>query len=116
MNSYRLDSKNPFRKESVYMIIRDVFKLSEMDEMVYEPGAISKLCVQLASEIRTKVKALGFERYKLVCVVQICEKNRQSVKTLAKFLWDPERDNCATYRMENKYFLISGAVFGLYYE
>lgn len=62
MNSYRLESKNPFRKESVYMIIRDVFKLSELDDMVYDPAAVGKVCTQMANEIRAKVKALGFER------------------------------------------------------
>ncbi|XP_022201103.2 tctex1 domain-containing protein 1 isoform X2 [Nilaparvata lugens] len=115
LNSYRLHSKNPFHTEKVEKILQDVMD-ERLNQLVYEPTVCTKLCVDLAADIRAKVKALQFERYKLICLVQICEKNNQSVVSQSKFLWDSERDKYAVYSFENSTLLAAALVYGIYYE
>ncbi|RZF48413.1 hypothetical protein LSTR_LSTR007580 [Laodelphax striatellus] len=114
-NSYRLHSKNPFHPEKVQKLLQEVMD-ERLTDLVYEQTACTKLCVELAADIRAKVKALLFDRYKLICFVQICEKNNQSVVSQSKFLWDSERDKYASYSFENTTLLAAALVYGIYYE
>ncbi|XP_054278831.1 dynein light chain Tctex-type protein 2B [Macrosteles quadrilineatus] len=115
MNTYRLESKRPFNVEHVTALLKEVLT-RDLATAHYEPNNMTKMCVNLAGEIRNKVKQLNYDRYKLVCLVQIVEKHRQSVLSTARFLWDTDRDSYAVFSMNNAHIAAMGCVFGIYYE
>uniref|UniRef100_A0A1B6H6U0 Uncharacterized protein n=2 Tax=Homalodisca liturata TaxID=320908 RepID=A0A1B6H6U0_9HEMI len=115
MNTYRLEAKRPFNAESVRPLLREILT-RDLAEAHYEPNNISKLGVNIAGEIRSKVKQLNFDRYKIVCLVQIVEKHQQSVLSTAKFLWDADRDRYAVFSLNNAHLAAMACVFGIYYE
>ncbi|KAG8301093.1 hypothetical protein J6590_060870 [Homalodisca vitripennis] len=61
MNTYRLEAKRPFNAESVRPLLREILT-RDLAEAHYEPNNISKLGVNIAGEIRSKVKQLNFDR------------------------------------------------------
>ncbi|XP_069699524.1 uncharacterized protein [Periplaneta americana] len=115
MNTYHLKSKNPFKPDQVNQVIRAVLD-KEMEGVKYEPTTCMRLCMTLSADLRAKVKALGYDRYKLVCCVNIGEKNCQSMTTGLRFLWDTDRDNYAFYTYENASLYALATVYGVYYE
>lgn len=61
MNTYRLESKKPFNVESVQSVLQEIIT-RDLAEAHYEPNNMTKTCVALAGEIRSKVKQLNFDR------------------------------------------------------
>ncbi|XP_067002381.1 dynein light chain Tctex-type protein 2B [Anabrus simplex] len=114
MNTYRLESKRPFVAEKVNLILQAV--MAQLEDVQYDPSLIPKRCIDMAGEIRNKVKLLGFDRYKLVVVVDIGEKNFQGVCSAFRFLWDCERDNYTYHKFENMFLYAVASVFGVYYD
>lgn len=62
------------------------------------------------------VTHLSFYRCKIICAVEIVQKNLQTVRSICSFLWDPRMDHYAVFNY-NKFDLIATAyVFGVYYD
>lgn len=141
-NSYRLDTKNPFKIDPVDKIVRSVM-VNRLEDASYDPEECPKLCSQVASEIRKRILKLDFTRcyflftnglnfshkqnfilkaksnvfrYKIVVAVTIIEKASQSLETSMGFMWDAGRDNYSTYSFETQTFFAYCAVIGTYYE
>ncbi|XP_029176846.1 tctex1 domain-containing protein 3-like [Nylanderia fulva] len=114
-NTYRMESRNPFKADSVDKIVRSVLN-NRLDELSYDDTTVAKLCGDVASEIRRRVKKLNFDRHKIIVTVTIIEKASQSVETAVGFLWDSEKDNYSPFFLEGRTFYAQCCVFGVYYE
>ncbi|XP_073999510.1 dynein light chain Tctex-type 5-like isoform X2 [Rhodnius prolixus] len=114
-NTHRLDSRNPFRADPVYRIIEEIMTDS-LESFYYNPDESVALCIELSAKIRAKLKLLNYDRYKLVCVVDIIQKNLQDVRTVCSFLCDPKRDNYAIFKFDKFDLLAVAYVFGVYKE
>ncbi|XP_025156990.1 tctex1 domain-containing protein 1-like [Harpegnathos saltator] len=114
-NTYHMESQNPFKTDQVDKIVRSVMN-NRLDELTYDNAESMKLCGDIASEIRRRMKKLNFNRYKIVIVVTIIEKVSQSVETTVGYLWDSEKDNYSVFSFEGRTFHAYCCVFGLYYE
>ncbi|XP_050305915.1 uncharacterized protein LOC126743034 [Anthonomus grandis grandis] len=114
-NSYRLESQNPFNAEKVDKILKEVMN-ELIENLQYDPEKCAQTAKVASGLIRTRVKGLDFERYKLVCIVTIGEKNSQDVYATCRFLWDAEKDRYAYYALENTHVYAIAYCFGLYYE
>ncbi|KAJ1523823.1 hypothetical protein ONE63_010382 [Megalurothrips usitatus] len=114
-NTYRLEPKRPWAEESVLGCLRDV-----MHEMLasaeYDVEKCAGLACSTAEEVRARVRELGFDRYKILCVVHIHEKVFQGIHSELGYLWDVHRDRFVTYTFSNTHIIATGAVFGVYYE
>ncbi|XP_044265499.1 hepatoma-derived growth factor-related protein 2-like [Tribolium madens] len=115
MNTYKLESDNPFKPEKVTKILEAVMT-EALENLTYDPEKCPKQAKWASSAIRAKVKELQFERYKLICLVTIGEKNSQDVFVTCRFLWDVDRDRYATYSLENTFVFGIAQCFGVYYE
>ncbi|BES91008.1 Tctex-1 family [Nesidiocoris tenuis] len=113
--TFQLDSINPFKPQTVHKIIEDVLT-EAMDGFYYNPKEAPVLCKQLSIRIRNRVKALKFERYRIICVVEIVQKNLQGVRSVCSFLWDPQRDHFTTFQFDKFDLLAIAYVFGVYKE
>ncbi|CAH1968030.1 unnamed protein product [Acanthoscelides obtectus] len=115
MNTYKLESDNPFNHEKVDKILVNVMT-EAIEGLKYDADKCSKQARWASSAIRAKVKELEFDRYKIVIIVSIGEKNSQDILATCRFLWDAEKDRYSIYSLENTYVYGIAQCFGLYYE
>nr|XP_014283670.1 tctex1 domain-containing protein 1-B-like [Halyomorpha halys] len=114
-NRHKLEPKNPFKPNQVHKLLEDIIT-EGVSQFYYNHEEAPQLCQDLASQIRTKIKSLNYDRCKLICVVDIVQKNLQGIRSICSFLWDPKRDHYATYSY-NKFDLLATAyVFGIYHD
>ncbi|XP_012230252.1 dynein light chain Tctex-type 5-like [Linepithema humile] len=114
-NTYRMEPRNPFKIDQVDKIVKSVMN-NRLDEFAYEDAEAAKLCGDIASEIRRRVKKLNFDRHKIVTIVTIAEKTSQFAETTLGFLWDNEKDNYSTFFFEGRTFHAYCCVTGVLYE
>lgn len=67
-------------------------------------------------DIREKVKALGFDRHKLVVHVTIGERRWQTFSSCSRCLWDTATDGYASESFQNETLFCSAQVYALYFE
>lgn len=61
MNTYRLEPKKYFNAEEVFKIIQEIVQ-KECTGVAYDPVKCPPLAVNIAGQIRLKVKELEFDR------------------------------------------------------
>ncbi|XP_078691877.1 dynein light chain Tctex-type 5-like [Branchiostoma floridae x Branchiostoma belcheri] len=114
-NTFRLEPENRFSVPTVRDVILTVLSCN-LGGDVYEVDRARELTKGLAQDIMRRVKALEYDRMKLVVVVSIGEKRGQCVHVTSRCLWDVQRDNFATASFHNEALYATGTVFGVYYE
>ncbi|OXU25228.1 hypothetical protein TSAR_005285 [Trichomalopsis sarcophagae] len=114
-NSYRLESRNVFKLETVDKLVETIMN-ENLESFTYEPKEAVKICTETASEIQRKIRALNFDRYKIGVTVSIVEKASQSMDSSMGFLWDKDRDNYTTYSLEGHTYYAICCVYAVYYE
>lgn len=60
-NTYRMEPQNPFKTDLVDKIMKSVMN-NRLDEVAYDDAETTKLCSNIAAEIRRRVKKLNFDR------------------------------------------------------
>ncbi|XP_076651241.1 dynein light chain Tctex-type 5 isoform X2 [Halictus rubicundus] len=114
-NTYRLEAYNPFKVDPVDKIVQTTMN-NKLEDISYDPTTCLKACESIAADIRSKIKNLNFDRYKVVVAVTIVEKSGQSIQSSLGFMWDPEKDNYSTFAYEARTFHAYCCVFGIYHE
>ncbi|KAG8222063.1 hypothetical protein J437_LFUL000507 [Ladona fulva] len=61
-NTYRLESKNPFNKDKVMNIIKEVLESELSEVQKYDDEECRKLGHKISQEIRSRVRLLDFDR------------------------------------------------------
>jgi hypothetical protein len=61
-NTYQLEPKKKFQPEPVYRILQHVVTHG-LHNVFYDPEVIPELCMKMTADIRTRVKALNFDRW-----------------------------------------------------
>lgn len=119
-NTYHLTAAdhNPdfvFKASRVQEIIGSLLR-ERLTGQVYDPVSSTKTAKALASDIRERVKALGFARHKLIVQVSLCQRTGQSFASVSRCLWDSSQDATVSDIFENESLVCEGQVHGLYYE
>ena len=116
-NTYKLgpDEDKRFRCKDVKDIIDSVLE-ARLKGLLYDPDKCKLLLPSIADEIKEKVKVLGFERFKIVCLVTIGKLNNQGVRVASRCLWDTETDRMATSSFCSDDLFATAVVFGVYRE
>ncbi|XP_054764760.1 dynein light chain Tctex-type 5-like [Lytechinus pictus] len=114
-NTYRMEPKKRFVAERVEPIMNDVLE-KHLEKVSYEPIQCSILAKTIVSEIKIQVKELDFERYKIICLVDIGEKRDQDIHMGSRCLWDHQRDTFASATYENHSLFAAAIVFAIYFE
>ncbi|WIA09317.1 hypothetical protein OEZ85_008724 [Tetradesmus obliquus] len=89
-----------FQRGKVQDILRAVLK-ERMEKQQYDPVKAAQISKHIAEDLREKVKALGYERYKLVIQVTLGQKKGQAMRIVSRCLWDTNTDNFASEYYEN---------------
>lgn len=114
-NTYITEPTVKFQRYKVQAVIRQVLK-DRMEKQQYDPVKGAQTAKQLADDLREKVKALGYEHYKLVIQVTMGQKKGQAMRIVSRSLWDTSTDSFASETFENESLYCVCQVFGLYYE
>lgn len=61
-NTYRMEPQNPFKTDLVDKIVKSVMN-NRLDEIAYDDTEATKLCGDIAAEIRRRVKKLNLDRW-----------------------------------------------------
>lgn len=116
-NTYKLspDADKRFRSKDVKDAIDSVLE-SRLEGFSYDAEKCKFLLPSIADEIKDKVKVMGFDRYKLVCLVTIGKLNNQGVRVASRCLWDTATDRLASSSFCGEDVFASAVVFGVYRE
>lgn len=104
-----------FQRHKVQELLRQLLK-ERMEDQKYDPVKAAQIAKHLAEDLREKVKALGYERYKLVIQITLGQKKGQAMRIASRCLWDTNTDNFASECYENESLYCVCQVYGLYFE
>ncbi|KAI5707959.1 hypothetical protein M8J76_007686 [Diaphorina citri] len=116
MNTYRMSSLNPFQPDRVEKIVKEVVHSHLNETTQYDPETAKEISLTMTAELRDRVKQLEFERYKLVCIVDIVQKSNLDMVSSASFLWNADHDRYAGITFHNNYLVCAAYVYGIYFE
>lgn len=90
-------------------------KLAEdADNRLYDPVRAKLMCQALSKDIRVKVKDMQLERYRIVCIVAIVEKQLGTVCYKMKLCVDGESDYYGNFKYETAQYYIIVTVLIVY--
>lgn len=114
-NTYKLEPAVKFESDKVKNIIESVLE-SQLKDESYDPKSNKQMVLTLSEIIKSRVKELNYQSYKIVCMVTIGELKDQGFRMGSRCCWDPKWDNFATGNYKNKTLFAIGSVWGVYYE
>ncbi|XP_046986818.1 dynein light chain Tctex-type 5-B-like [Schistocerca americana] len=115
MSTYQLAPRRPFNIEQVIKILHEVME-THLSTVKYEPAACPQLCAHITRNVREKVKAMNFDRYKIVVTCSIFQKENQGLHVGLRCLWDPQHDNYVSESYETTQFIALTCVYGIYHD
>ena len=130
-----------FRPHRVQRLLRELLA-ERLAGQAYDPVRGPQLCKQLADDVREGVKALDYERYKLIvqartgagvhircnvldplqirpvasCQVTLGEKHGQTFHAASRCLWDSGADGHASETYQSTTLFCNCQVYALYFE
>ena len=114
-NTYKLEPDRTFPYCKVREIIADTLQ-RHLDGMEYDYRQSPHKTKLISDDIKSKVKALRIDRYRIICVVHIgCDKG-QEVRVVSRALWNPHVDSFATSEFRYGDLFAVGTVYGVYFE
>ncbi|XP_055637255.1 dynein light chain Tctex-type protein 2-like [Toxorhynchites rutilus septentrionalis] len=102
-------------KTMMQKVIRQQFIIRNEDgdllKWVYNPDKNLELCQKIAKTIKDKIRAYNYERYRIISLCSIVEKDGQGVQYKMKYILDPYLDNYVQYVHDMaKFWIISTVI------
>ncbi len=113
--SYRLEPRRRFFEPDVRGIIKNALE-ANLDGKVYDSEYCKTKAKYLSDLIKDRVKALNYERYKIISLVYLGQSKDQGLKISSLCLLDEEKDNFAEFRCCLGNIFAVGVVYGIYME
>lgn len=114
-NTYRLEPDEKFPIQKVRNIIKDVFS-RKLNNTSYASTECNPLASNISELIKARVKTLGIDRYKIVCVVTLGQVDSSSISYTSRCIWNEALDTFVEYNFKNKEFYAVGLVYGVYLD
>uniref|UniRef100_UPI00398EA90D dynein light chain Tctex-type 5 n=1 Tax=Pristiophorus japonicus TaxID=55135 RepID=UPI00398EA90D len=95
--------------------IRSVLE-SRLKDAKYEPQRSAVEAVELAECVKKAVKALGYERYKIVCYLALGATRASDLSCSSRAVWSPNADTYAEFCFQNDSLFALCLVFAVYHE
>ena len=125
-------------EDAVLKTYEPTYRMKPYDEKKFSPSAVQRACeevvsgalagkawngeeeavwaVDITEQIKAKVRAMGFDRYKIVCQIVLGQNKQQGARVASRCLWDTSTDGFASDYFENETMYCVCQVFALYYE
>ncbi|XP_048395746.1 dynein light chain Tctex-type protein 2B [Stegostoma tigrinum] len=104
-----------FSAEEARVAIRPVLE-ARLKDAKYEPHGSALAAVELAECVKKAVKALGYERYKIVCYVVLGATTASGLCCSSRAVWSPTVDTYAEVCFQNDSLFALCLVFAVYHE
>lgn len=116
-NTYRMEPERGqhFAPVRVEKILSETLH-KRLKSVKYSAEGCRITAIELAADIKRKVKEMDFPRYKIVSDVLITENRRQGTLISSRSMWNHNTDNFATYTYRNATLIVVATVYGVYYE
>ncbi len=82
----------------------------------YDSKSCAELTKQISEEIKSRMKLLGYRRYKLAVEVVVAQVMDQGIAVTSRSVWDNTQDSFATAVHETSHFITVATVFATYFE
>ena len=83
-------------------------------DVMWDEDECKDLSLNISDEIREKVKALEYSRYKIIVQCTVGENKQQGVLITSRCLWEPNTDNYASASFKNDQVWANVMVFCCY--
>ncbi|XP_045781812.1 dynein light chain Tctex-type protein 2B-like [Maniola jurtina] len=113
--TYQLSSTHKFHLPTVQKITDELLD-EHWTGHKYNVQDSPALALRIAGELMRKLKAIQFNRYRIISVVTIGQKRAQSYNNAVAFLWDHERDNYVDVQREVTTAFVQVTTFGVYLD
>lgn len=116
-NTYRTEPEEGkvFAPTKVENMMKEMLE-KKLKTVKYTPDGCRIIATELTADIKSRVKAMDFPRYKIVCSVMITENKRQGLEIASRSVWNQDTDNFASYTYRNPSLIAVANVYGVYYE
>nr|XP_006815332.1 PREDICTED: tctex1 domain-containing protein 1-like [Saccoglossus kowalevskii] len=104
-----------FVSDKIQPLIQTVLE-EKLSHETYNAEKCAELSKSISQEIKLRIKALHYDRFKIVCTVSIGEKKNQDIMMGSRCVWDTDKDNYASGSYANASLFSIAVVYGLYYE
>jgi len=115
-NSYmiRPNYQHKFKKATVKECIHQVVQ-EYMSGKVYDAEAVGAWSQDISNQVKTRLKEMGYDRYKFVVQCVIGEQRGEGVKMGCRCFWDSDTDNYAQDVFLNSSLFCVTAAFGVFF-
>ena len=116
-NTYRTEPGDGqhFSATRVEEVLKSTLE-NRLERVKYSADTVRLLTTEITADIKSKVKAMEFPRFKIVCNVIITENKRQGLEIASRCVWNDGTDNFASYTYKNASLIAVANVYGVYYE
>ncbi|XP_078075475.1 dynein light chain Tctex-type 5-A [Mustelus asterias] len=114
-NMYEPQPARTFSAEEARAAIRTVLE-GRLQDAKYEPQGSALAAVELAEGVKKAVKALGYERYKIVCYLVLGAAAASDLSCSSRAVWSPNVDTYAEFCFQNDSLFALCLVFAVYQE
>ncbi|XP_041350749.1 dynein light chain Tctex-type protein 2B-like isoform X2 [Gigantopelta aegis] len=97
-------------KEMIHVVLNE-----HLSDKEYSAEDTTEWTKAIADSIKTKLKDLGYDRYKFIVQVVIGEQRGEGVKMACRCFWDSDTDNYAQDIFMNDTLFCVAAAFGVFY-
>lgn len=114
-NMYEPRPARSFSAVEARAAMRSVLE-AKLNGAKYEPQGSALAAVELAECVKKAVKALGYERYKIVCYLVLGATRPSGLSCSSRAVWSPAVDTYAEFCFQNDSLFALCLVFALYHE
>ena len=114
-NTYKTEPDEHFETHEVQKIIQNVLE-KYLEHQEYDGPLMGQKSRTLADMIKEKVKALRYDRYKIITWVVIGQKGCNDIRIASKGIWDEDNDTYVEAFFENRSLYALGVCYGIYQE
>lgn len=113
--TYRMEPKEHYNEKTVYSIVKELID-EKLEGMIYSKKYSGNLTKIISNQIKEKVKALHYDRYRIICNVMLGENRGATVLATSRCAWDPKTDDFTSYSFQSKHLFCNVSVFAVYKE
>ena len=113
-NTFKLEPDSRFESHRARNIMLATLK-EYLDGTEYS-ASVRNVTTSLSEEIKKRVKALGYARYKYVVTVTVCQDAHQSMQMVSRCMWNKDTDTFAEAVFRSNDIHAVATLYALYYE
>lgn len=115
-NTYKLEPEQTFIGIEIEKVVEKIL-MDYLHDKDYAPDECKTHSQVLSSRILDKIKTMGYQKFKMVCVVSIGSlRERPGMQFGSRCLWNKETDNFISSKYSNSSLFAVAMVYGLYYD